>query len=917
MVDTRDRIREIMARVAAIERALPGVADQELARASEAVVAARESAESSRRSRLDQLSDLHAQEVSDQQGRLDQSITALAPGLASASWSDDWSTLGSVPARYVRIGTARATGAGPPKPVVVPGVGHAGLFLQGDRMASEDVLAGVLLRLVAQTPLKHLNVTVFDPRVRSVLGQFAGLRRAGEATFPTPTADPSAFSEKLTRVMTTVPHLSEAVAAAGASDLVEHWQRDDVPEGVVQVVVVLDYPYSVDQRVQDQLVRLAASQSPARPTLLVLGDESARPEQGVEVHDLLSRLHPVRLAGGSAEVGGYPGARTVADTAPPVALVTRVVEDAVRRSALARGPVIPLEELLATDVAEPWTHDASESLDLILGRVGRDPLEISLRTANPPHPNVLIGGAVGQGKSNLLLDLLYGLAVRYGPDELEYYLLDFKQGVEFKQLGPDERGENWLPHVRVLGLESNQAFGLAVLRHLDGELGRRAEAFKAVGARDLAEHRRAGVEKLPRIVLVVDEFHELLADDGDSGTAAVEILERVARTGRALGVHLVLASQTIAGVRSLALKGDAIFAQFPLRISLKNTVQESQTILSQGNRAAAGLQYRGEAIVNRDFGLAGSNEQRGIVAYAGRPQMLAIQRRLWSTHHREAPTVFIGTQPSPWPTPRLAEARSQAGGRSEQDGLEIWVGRPLAVSEAPRTHVLRPDADQAVAVIGTDPGTLRASLLTLVSTAALSLDGSGRIVVLDGDGPSADEWVTQVREQAPRTGVEVERVARDDVPGWLSTSLRPRLDGSGPATGKLLIVGLSLQRIRGMDVEETGDTDDELDFSFAAAVTGRSVLQRLAREGGLTSSYLIGSWNGARTMEDDLGAYSPGAALVVTTGVGLQDLKSVAGPHATQVVGTPRLGVVDRTGSGELEVLVPYTAPPPWEGASS
>ena len=55
---------------------------------------------------------------------------------------------------------------------------------------------------------------------------------------------------------------------------------------------------------------------------------------------------------------------------------------------------------------------------------------------------------VGTGKSNLLLDIIYGLATRYSPAEFELHLLDFKNGLEFARFAPDARGDNWPPHVR-------------------------------------------------------------------------------------------------------------------------------------------------------------------------------------------------------------------------------------------------------------------------------------------------------------------------------------------------------------------------------------------------------------------------------------------------------------------------------------
>ena len=70
--------------------------------------------------------------------------------------------------------------------------------------------------------------------------------------------------------------------------------------------------------------------------------------------------------------------------------------------------------------------------------------------------------------------------MRYTPEELELYLVDFKQGVEFKTYAAHE-----LPHARVVAIESDREFGLSVLEKLDAELRRRAESFRDAEVQDL------------------------------------------------------------------------------------------------------------------------------------------------------------------------------------------------------------------------------------------------------------------------------------------------------------------------------------------------------------------------------------------------------------------------------------------------
>src|SRR5207302_748313 len=114
-----------------------------------------------------------------------------------------------------------------------------------------------------------------------------------------------------------------------------------------------------------------------------------------------------------------------------------------------------------------------------LGRAGatkRQHLQLGRGTAQ----HVLIAGKTGSGKSTLLHALIINLALHYSPDEVEFYLIDFKKGVEFKTYASHE-----LPHARVIAIESEREFGLSVLQRLDVELKQRGELFRERGVQDL------------------------------------------------------------------------------------------------------------------------------------------------------------------------------------------------------------------------------------------------------------------------------------------------------------------------------------------------------------------------------------------------------------------------------------------------
>ena len=224
------------------------------------------------------------------------------------------------------------------------------------------------------------------------------------------------------------------------------------------------------------------------------------------------------------------------------------------------------------------------------------PVEIALADASP---HALVGGPSGSGKTNLLLTMISSLAVRYDPDELELYLLDFKEGVSFAQFTPGRRDTTWLPHARLVGVNINtdREFGLALLRFLAEEMRRRAEAAKAYEVTKLEELRAADPDgRWPRIVAIVDEFQYLFGERDEVTKAATALLEDVARRGRSQGIHLVLASQDVSGIEAFWGR-PAIFEQFVLRIGLPR----ARHVLADLNDATLGLS-RWHAVVTTSRG---------------------------------------------------------------------------------------------------------------------------------------------------------------------------------------------------------------------------------------------------------------------------------------------------------------------------
>jgi hypothetical protein len=301
----------------------------------------------------------------------------------------------------------------------------------------------------------------------------------------------------------------------------------------------------------------------------------------------------------------------------------------------------------------------------------------------------------------------------------------------------------------------------------------------------------------------------------------------------------------------------------------------------------------------------GNGNQTGIAAFAEPTAMASLQTQLWQQGHGEPPMVFLGREYATWPD-RAPVAPSR--------GLEVWFGRPIAVDETPRVHHVSDDADQTIVVLGQEkantPGP-RDTMRTLIATALPGLAG-GEVVVLDGEGSDADPWFNDLEKVVRDQGVGFTRVTAFDAARWLLNDGKTRVADRSART-PMLLVGLSVQRLRDLDLEEVSDDDDGFSLEDRNA---RTVLQDVAKRGAQSNMYFFGSWNSLRTLENDLGAYGTGVAVYLTVDLGLEDLRSIAGPAVQRVDGSPRVGVFDRSSGDKLEVVVPYRTDtvPNWEG---
>jgi S-DNA-T family DNA segregation ATPase FtsK/SpoIIIE len=198
---------------------------------------------------------------------------------------------------------------------------------------------------------------------------------------------------------------------------------------------------------------------------------------------------------------------------------------------------------------ERWRTSASDRL-VRLGSAGGFSMDIDLRRDGP---HALIGGTTGAGKSELLRSIVAAIAFEQPPDRVNLFLIDYKGGTAFEDLTP-------LPHVVGCVTDLDRHLARRTLVSLEAELRRREVVLRDAGARDVRDLAKTDGLAPPDLVILVDEFAALVTDLPEFVDGMVDIAQR----GRALGLHLILATQKPAGVVS-----EKIRANTNLRIALR------------------------------------------------------------------------------------------------------------------------------------------------------------------------------------------------------------------------------------------------------------------------------------------------------------------------------------------------------------
>ena len=781
------------------------------------------------------------------------------------------------------------------------------LFESGKTGGDEafGAINNIIFRLLATTPPGKLNFTIFDP---VGLGQnFAALTHLTDYDESSINSriwtQPAQFEEKLAELNEHMEKIIQMYLRNEYATIAEYNAQAGSVAEKYHFLVIASFPVNFTEAAAKRLRNIAANGARCGVFTLIHWDQRSPLPQDFVPDELRKNSVCVVRKERGFELANWssPGVKLIFDAPPPPEFATDFLQRIGEGSKGANRVEVPFEQIAP---AEPdfWKEETTELLRVPIGRSGATKMQY-LEIGSGTRQHALLAGKTGSGKSTLFHVIITNLALRCSPDEVEFYLVDFKKGVEFKCYGSRR-----LPHAKVVAVESDREFGLSVLQRVDEELRRRGDLFRKVGAQDLAGYKRArGTEPMPRVLLMIDEFQEFFTEEDRVSQGAAVLMDRIVRQGRAFGIHVILGSQTLGGAFTLAR---ATIGQMVIRIALMCNEADAYLIMDQDNPAPRLLSRPGEGIYNDAAGSIEGNSPFQTVWLSDKTRdnyLAKIRARADENEERyPGPIVFEGNAPVDVRENIPLRLALQKVVTQTPVQAAAWLGAPNSI-KGPTEAIFRRQSGGNLLIVGqSEERTTTMLAVSLVSLAAQFPKGGARFMVLDSTpaGFSQREFLEQIVKSVPHETIQGGNGNLAEVMAGLAEELKRRAENESTVP-EIFVLIQGLQNFKKLRAE------DEFSFSSGGgdAPTPAAILLNLITEGSARGIHVIVTCDTYNNVSRYLGrkTLSEFEMRVVFQMSASDSASLIDAPNASALGLNRALFYNDREGS--LETFRPYAQP--------
>lgn len=503
-------------------------------------------------------------------------------------------------------------------------------YSPSDREYVQSLIQPLLLKLFMSFPAGKLEATMIDPL--ELGASFPDIPKLAEGPNSARIIDTKIWSKEKdieTAIATLRQRLENMTQAYGD----DHESR--LKKEVIRALAITDFPVGFNDTALKDLHAIVRNSASLGVCVIICANdaelEKLKEKNGNLVAEIAQSVVETKASGNKMMIVGDNRERMflrideMADVFERKGAILTQISSVIEHMQLK---IEHFDSMYKEDIYDSnnWFTGNHDEIAIPIGIKGANTIVKMVlgRSGGSTEHHALIAGQTGAGKSTLLHTLIMSTLISYSPDEVQMYLLDFKEGVEFSAYTRYR-----LPSLRVVAINSEREFGLNVLKELCTELKARTKHFTRYGVSDINGYvKLADVPKVPKLLLIFDEVQELFRNKSESDSISSECLSclnKLVMQGRAMGIHVILACQDFHNCSGL----EAYFSQMAIRIAVKGSEDGAASILSSDNAGIKTLQNQpaGAAIYNGGGGVESANNFFQV-SYINEEERLNLLERL-------------------------------------------------------------------------------------------------------------------------------------------------------------------------------------------------------------------------------------------------------------------------------------------------